>query len=497
MGTVGILVVASYLLATIAIGVAFRGRQESAEDYFTADGKLASRFGSVLVGFSVAATLFSGISFLSYPSLSYGGALTAVASLACFPIAYVVLRYWFLPHYLSAGYTHPYEIFERAFGVSVRYVASVLFILLRIGWMAALIYAPVIALLTMLGLDKGQWFWPLILIVGASSTFYTVLGGIRGVVATDALQFVVLFGAVIAVSGYVLVNLPVPFAEAISLAKADGMDLTFADWSLDLTAETTWTFLIGATLVNLSSWIADQMSLQRYLATRNLRDTSRAFLLNVIGSATVLASLLATGLLLALWYAVRPADDVPEAADEVLPFFIVNELPGVVAGLITAALLAATMSSMTSGINSLAGTITLDFRVKVGRPMTQRQQLRFGRVTSLVTGILATAVAGVVEQLGTIFEISQTILGVFAAPLLGGMVLAIRRSRISALAMSTAMVLSSVVGAGLVFTPLYVLWVSPAVFVLTITLAYVFNQVLPVPRPYDDHETSTDRSTLT
>src|SRR5690606_14969963 len=98
--------------------------------------------------------------------------------------------------------------------------------------------------------------------------------------------------------------------------------------------------------------------------------------------------------------------------------FVATRLPTGASGLLLAAILAATMSSMTSGINALAGSLTLDFRRDVTSSGEPRRQLVIARYASLAIGLISTLIAGVVGRLGTIFDITQTLLGVFLGPLL-------------------------------------------------------------------------------
>src|SRR5690606_817257 len=97
-----------------------------------------------------------------------------------------------------------------------RTVAAAMFVLLRVGWMAALIYAPTVAVLAAGNLDPRVWFWPLVLAIGISCTIYTTLGGIRGVIITDAIQFLVIAVGIGLTVGFVAVRLPVPLGEAVA-----------------------------------------------------------------------------------------------------------------------------------------------------------------------------------------------------------------------------------------------------------------------------------------
>lgn len=468
------IIIGFYLLATIAVGILCRGKQDDANDYFTAGGRLSGPVGQVLVGLSIAATLFSGISLLAYPSIVYQHGLTILWGLLTFPVAWVILKFWFLPRYFKANPGgRPYDFIEDRFGQGVRRTCATLYIMLRIGWMAALIYAPTLAIIGAGGLDE-KWFWPLILTLGLSSTLYTVFGGIRGVIVTDAIQFIVIAGGIGITIAYVLFNLPDTEQGPVALLSDTGR-LEWLNPSLDpTTALTVWAVIIGVGIANLGSYLADQMSLQRYLASGNVRSAARAFSINVVSVFIVIIMLAMLGLSLALWYTTQPDGSLPEAADQIFPYFVATQLPAGAAGLLLAAIIAATMSSITSGINALAGSLTRDF-LPPSVTQSPKSQLRVARLTSLVIGVAATVAAGYVNKLGDIFSISQSLLGVFLGPLLCVAVLAlIKRPRVNSVSLSIGLVAGCVAGWAIAlsgyYTPyaIYSLWVAPTAFVVTL-----------------------------
>lgn len=468
------IVIALYLAGTVALGLWYGGRQSDTEDYFTGGGKMAGPFQSVLVGLSIAATLFSGISFLAYPSIVFQHGLAVAVGLMSFPLCWVFMRFFLIRRYLAEASVEPYRLIEQRFGVGVRSTAAAMFLMLRVGWMSALIYAPTIAILGAADL-ADHWFWVIALTIGLSSTVYTTLGGIRGVIVTDALQFVVIFGALLLVVGVICFRLPVTMAEAVDQLDANGQLQVFK-WSADFTEPfTVWSVIIGLTVANLAAYLADQMSLQRYLSCGDTDAANRSFTINIVGATVVVTLLIATGLGLSLWYAYAPDAIAGLEPDQVFPRFVAAQLPAGVTGLVLAAVLAATMSSMTSGINTLSATVTLDFRARFGSPMTDAQQLRFAKLTSLGVGLLATLLAGLVGQLGDIFGIAQTLLGVFLGPLLACILLTLLRVPARPGAVIAAMLLGCVAGWAVAFSDAYSLWVAPAALVATLVTAAVLS----------------------
>jgi len=490
LSTLDLILIVIYLAATIAIGLIARGRQQTASDYFAAGGRLSGVVGTILVGLSVAATLFSGISFMAYPSVIYNGGfiLYPWVLLVCFPVTWIMLA-WFLPRYLSRSIRHapdgeqvgqPFDVIEQRFGGGARLVAAAMYVLLRIGWMGALIYAPTLAIMAAAGLGDG-WFWPVILTVGISSTIYTMFGGIRGVIVTDAMQFIIIIVGVALVALIAFGQLPVTAGEAWQQVISSGQ-LDVIDLSLSPAAGlTVFTICIGVTVANLSNYIGDQMSLQRYLATGNTRDALRSFAVNVAGVYVVLTLLMLLGMGLYLFYRNTPDASLPESADKVFPHFIATQLPVGVSGLLLAALLAATMSSITSGINALAGTITLDLWPRLVDKLNPDTELRFARVVSLIIGLLATFAAGFVQLLAAdLFSMIQALLGVFAGPLVVVVTLSVMRHRLKPMPMILGMIVGCILGATIALSDsIASLWTAPATALTTLLVCVALSPLWP------------------
>jgi SSS family solute:Na+ symporter len=478
MHRIDLAIMAAYILGCVVAGLLARGKGDDAEDYFTAKGQLNNWFSTIVVGLSMAGTFFSGISFISYPSVVYssGIVLPVLGLIVSMPICYVVLRYWFLPRYLSAGWKYPYDVLEARFGAPTRTVAASLYMLMRIGWMAAMIYAPTIAIMTMGNLDK-KWFWPIVLITGLTNTAYTVFSGIRGVIVTEAIQMVVIILGVSATIASAWWQLPVPMHEAWAGLQASGR-LDLMKFSVDPKAGlTVWTVVCGITVANLCNYIGDQMSLQRYLATGDVRAASRSFAVNFVGVVIVVGLLTIVGLSMAVFYAYVTDPTLPKSADQVFPHFVATRLPVGVAGLLLAALLAAT--SIPSGINTLAAVLTLDFHARFAPDMTEAKQAWWGRAYSLIIGLAATLAAGIVSSLGTLFELSQVILGVFAGPLLSCIVFAVGGWRCPGWGMVTAILTGWAAGVGVWYSGSAALWVAPVSAGVTLLIAGVLGRFAP------------------
>lgn len=472
MTIVDAVIIIAYLVSMMSVGIACRGRQKTASDYFTSHGTFTGMLGTMLIGLSIAASFFSGISLLAYPSIVYQNGITIIFSVILLPLSGWLTAAYFLPRYIRAGTSEPYEIIERRFGYSTRAVAAGMFLLLRTTWMATLIYVPSIAMVNGFGID-AKWLWPLMLAVGLTSTVYTVFGGLRGVIVTDAIQFVIIILGVLWPILAIFMESTVDLSSALTYLDQQGR-MKAPSFSFNLTSPFTfWSMLFGFTIGNLGMYLADQMSLQRYLSTPDIRTAQRAFVINIGGAMLVITLLVVLGLALVVWYGQISPTNVPEKADDIFPRFIATQLPVGAPGLIFAAMLAATMSSITSGINSLAATVTLDFVSRIGRLKNDETKLRFSRGCSLVIGLLATAMAGIVGQLGTVFEISQTLIGVFIGPLMTCMLLAVSSWKLSSQSVIAGLFVGTIAGWCVIATPIDRIWVSTAAAAATAVIPLI------------------------
>ncbi|WP_221031981.1 sodium:solute symporter family transporter [Actomonas aquatica] len=463
------IIVIVYLSGIVAVGIRFRGRQDDINDYFTAQSGFGGWLGTLLVGLSLGATVFSALSFVAYPSIVITHGATVLMSMVGFPVAYVVLRYWFLPRYLATKSSSPYDIIERRFGTPTRLVASGLFVLLRLCWMSALIYAPVLVVMASCQLDD-RWFWPLVLTIGLVSTAYTVVGGIRGVIITDAIQFLLIIAVLAGTILYVMLKVPLTMDE-VGHYLTQETDLLQLNWSLSpMVTITVWGMAIGATLQNMSTFTADQMSLQRYLAAGGVKSASRAFGASMLSMVMVLTMLAAVGLTVGTWYSLHPDAGLPADADKVFPYFVATQLPVGFMGVVIAAILAATMSSITSGINALSGSLLSDF-YPFSKRVQPRTLLRYARLTSAVIGVLATMVAGLIEDMGTLFDIMNAFYGIFLGPLLGCMVCAVAPLAVRPGALIASLFIGSLAGFAVAYSDVANLWVSAVSAVVTVAMA--------------------------
>lgn len=475
MTLIDLLIVAAYLIGIVAVGIIYRGKQDDTSDYFTTRGGFAGFIGSVIVGLSVGATLFSGLSFVAIPSNAFTFGVTAMSGLFMWPAFYFLMRYWFLPRYLAKPQESPYDIVERRFGLPVRRTISGMFIACRVVWMSAVIYVPALLLTSGGGLGP-EWFWPVVILIGASSTVYTVIGGIRGVIITDALQFLLIAGVLVATILYIVFRIPLSFAEVTAYVDSNTRLLNF-NWSLSLTETmTVMAMMLGGGAQMMVYYTSDPMLLQRYLAAGNQREAASAVGTSIVSQVGVLLMLAVVGLALGAWYSLHPDPALPGNPDRVFPHFVATHMPVGFVGLIAAAILAATMSSVTSGISALSGALLNDFRSHIAAD--EKARLKHARVTSAVIGIVSTLGAGLVEHLGTLFNIMNLYYGIFLGPMMGCMICTVGRRAVNGRVLIVAMFVGCLSGMAVGYSVIANLWVSLISCAVTLLVAYLGSLVI-------------------
>lgn len=446
MHFVDYIVVACYLAVAIGLGIVFSGRQSRSE-FFTAGRSM----GWLPVGLSVMATLFSSNSFVFYPSAAYASSLRIGLSLVSFTLMAPLVAWVFIPVYSRLNCATAYQYLELRFGLAVRCLASGLFVLLRIGWMASATYSASLVIAGLANLDQRM----VIVLLGAVSIAYTILGGLRAVMWTDVLQFGVF-------TSTILIALLLAFPrEAGAPSLVINSYLAHRDTALfDFTPSMTltygsWAILIGVFLEALSAYGADQVAVQRYLSARTEKTSQFGLYVSILGMWLVVPALLLIGVGLYGHYGAHPQElsvlltdpasrdqllDLsgrPEEVaqlmtrnnlqDQVLPLFVRTHFPIGGQGLFLAALMAAIMSSIDSGIHSVTTAVVVDFRDRLcpgWKPADDAGDVLTIRALTVLIGVIAVGLAMFVGPLGDVFTIGKMMTAAFGGPLLAVFLLA-------------------------------------------------------------------------
>ncbi len=475
------LVILIYLAFIVGMGVYF-GRHQSRKEYFAASGSM----GVMAVGLSVMATLFSSNSFVMFPSAAYGTGLTLAIALISFTAMTPFIMYVFIPMFRRLECPTAYEYLERRFHVSVRCLASGLFVLLRIAWMASATYAASLVMASVSGFDQVH----VIIALGSVSVLYTMMGGLRAVMWTDVVQFFVFAVTIILVVIILISPEETGGASGIVESYFEGRDKVLFNFEPSMVLKFgSWAVLTGIFLEALSAFGADQVAVQRYISAKSEKTAQRGALLNLGGMWLIMPSLLFIGMALHVNFEKHPQELVPVVSkklsslpsedwpasfqnraefiaavkenpneenlapyyeahpesvrqdmlalgldDQALPRFVELHFPVGLSGLFLAALMAAIMSSIDSGIHSVTTVLIVDFRDRLKpawKPEKDIDDVKFIRILVVLIGIIAVTLACMVRNLGDVFTVGKLLTSGFGGPLLAVFVLAFFSPRVS------------------------------------------------------------------
>jgi len=344
-----------YIIGNLYLGYVLGKKVDSPEDFFL--GRRTTPWWAI--GISVIATYVSALSFLGAPAWSYASGLSVIAIHLNYPIVIFFVITLFLPFFWNSGVASIYEYQERRFGPTSRSVISVIFLVSQALTSAAILYATSLVLEFITGIDVVH----AIVIVTMIALIYTAMGGITAVIWTDVIQAgVLLVGALIIV--YALVDqLPTSMGETLASLKAEGKTNPL-NWSTDWSQEATvWTGVIAMTLFHVTVYGANQMMVQRTLAAKNIGDAKKSYLLMGFVAFFVYFLFFFLGI---LFYSYYGGAEFENGNTIILQFATDYGVPGLM-GVIAAAVMAASMSSLDSSFNSMATVSTIDFYQKYFR----------------------------------------------------------------------------------------------------------------------------------
>jgi SSS family solute:Na+ symporter len=413
LATLDWIAIGLYAIVLIGMGLYFMGRENSTDDFFLA----GRRIPWWAAGISIFATQLSAITFMAIPAKSYDtNWILFIQNLGILALVPIV-AYCFLPFFRRLSVTTAYEYLEYRFHVSLRLAGSAVYMCFQVGRVAIVTLLPSLALAAVTGFDVTAC----ILGMGAICILYTVLGGIEAVIWSDVLQTVVLIGG----AAWALCAMTAGVDGGVSAIVNDAMTsekLQLADMRFDFSEPTILVVILGALFINIIPYASDQSVVQRYLTTKDEAASRKAIWTS--GLLAVPASLIFFALGTSLWayYRANPESLEPTSKlDQILPFFLVDQLPAGVGGLVIAGLFAAAMSSLDSSMNSVSTAFTTDFYARFRPETTDHQRLRVAKIATVAIGVIGTGAALLMAALNdaSLLDTWFKIIGLFGSALAG------------------------------------------------------------------------------
>ncbi|HRE79476.1 MAG TPA: sodium/solute symporter [Opitutaceae bacterium] len=409
MGTLDYCLIAVYFVATLGLGWFVGTGQKTIKDFFHGDRSIPW-WAAMCSG---VATIVSGVSYLGSPGLAFSTNYNWLQFRLAVPFALLIICCILLPLFYKMGVYSIYEYLERRFDRRTRLLSACMFVFLKCGYLSVVIYASSLVLAEIVPLPFGV----ITITVGMVTALYTLVGGIKAVIWTDTLQLGVFVGGIIATISVVLSQVDGGVSTIIDIADRSGR-LDFFNFSTDWTQTYTfWGCVFGGMFMIISQFGTDQAEIQRYLTTRTARDANVAMIFSHLALVVVGFGLFFIGTALFAFYSLHPEKGgLESSANRIYAKFIVEEMPVGMKGLLVGAVLAASMSTISSVLNSLA-TVTLADLVPAISKRTPT--LASARWITLVFGGITTGLACFGGQFGNLLDASNRIINLFGGSLVG------------------------------------------------------------------------------
>jgi SSS family solute:Na+ symporter len=406
-----------FLIAALAIWVMTR-KQKNTEDYFLAGRNL----GWFVVGASIFASNIGSEHVVGLAGAGAGGKIPMlIYELHAWLV--ITLGWVFLPFYMRSGVFTTPEFLERRFNSNTRWFLSVFslvaYVLTKVS---VTVYAGGIVISSILAID----FWTGALVTVVLTGIYTVLGGMRAVVYTEALQTIVLvLGA--GTLTFVGLNAVGGWSEMKAALEPGYLDM----WRPASDPEFPWpSLVITSSIVGMWYWCTDQYIVQRVLSARNITQGRRGTIFGGFLKLLPVFLFLIPGVVaLALKNKGELHWDSPDAAFATL---LMNKMPAGLRGLVAAGLLAALMSSLASVFNSCSTLFTVDIYKKLKPNTPEKDLVNIGRIATIIVVGLGIAWIPIMQNIsGVLYQYLQSVQAYIAPPITAVFLLGIFHRRIN------------------------------------------------------------------
>ncbi|XP_071953219.1 sodium-dependent multivitamin transporter-like isoform X1 [Antedon mediterranea] len=427
-GIVDYLIFGAMLVVSAATGLyhAFADSgQNTTAKFLMADRSMFS----LPVAISVLASFCSAITILGIPAEIFKHGVQYWLIIWSYFLVIPITALVFIPVFYDLKVISAYEYLDRRFSRLIRVLGACMFILQTVFYMAVVLFAPALALEVVTSLDV----WKTVLMTGLICTFYTSLGGIKAVIWTDVFQFLVLVGSLVVV--VVMGTIRAGGIDHVWNYNKEKGQLNFIVLDPDpLMRINLWSVIIGGTLTALPIWAVSQTAVQRFLTSKDLKGAQRSIWYSLPGNIIMVSLVSFCGLVLYAFYdGTTPSRQVPDysSIDQILIFFVSQEfgnIPGI-QGLFVACLFAGTLSTVASGLNSLAAVTLIDIVKPIRRARNKEGSVASGpqdrsdtKLSKMLTcgyGVICILLAFVASNIGSLIQTANTVFGAVGGPLLG------------------------------------------------------------------------------
>lgn len=417
-------------------------------------------------------------------------------------IAMVLAALYFLPKYLRAGITTVPEYLEHRYDRTTRVIATSLFLF---SYVVAIL--PVVLLSGAVAMDSlfdisarfnvehQQTITYLVWGMGTFGALYAIIGGLKAVAISDTINGI----------GFLIAGLMIPVLALSHVGNGDiwaGMAeiYTVEHEKFDITGDEPGSFLpfgvlfTGMIVNQIFFWCVNQSILQRAMGAKNLAEGQKGILIASFFKLLAPFIVVLPGVIAFYLFKEQLAEDDYLQA---YPMLVKLVLPDALLGFFAAVMVGAVLSTFNSVLNSSATLFGEGiYRGLVNPNATGIQQVKFGRICSIVLALLAMMIAPVISEVSSLYNYLQKANATFFGPMLAIFIAGFFFSKMSAIAAKTAMVLGPIVFGLTVFVfgdatqqfvktlfntshEVHFLHFLAAVFIFSLVLMFVISAIFP------------------
>jgi SSS family solute:Na+ symporter len=396
-----------YVLFIVGLGFYFARRTHTTDDYFLAGRSLTWW----LIGFSLFASNVSSSTLVGLSSSAFGSGISVYNYEWMAALVLIVFLVFFLPFYLKTRvFTMP-EFLERRFDQRSRYYFSALLVLMNIVIdTAAALYAG--ALVVQIIYPEIP-LWQSVVVLGILAGIYTIAGGLKAVVYTDAVQAVLLMTGTFLVAALSFEAIGGSWSSVTAVVPPEDLSIVrpASDPVLPWPGLLTGVFLLG-----FYFWGTNQFMVQRALGARDLNHGRWGALFAGFLKLPIIFIMVLPGIFGRLLYPAAEYPALAENPDLIFPTLMFDLLPVGIRGLIISALVAAIMSSVDSTLNSASTLVTMDFIKKLKPKVPNHSLVIAGRIVTFVFMTLAILWAPQIIKFPNIWTYLQQMLAYLSPP---------------------------------------------------------------------------------
>ncbi len=396
MSNTALITILLFSLGVLLTGAAFSRTGKDMKSFFAGGGNVPWGMN----GLSLFMGFFSAGTFVVWGSIAYSYGIVAVIIQLTMSVAGFVVGTWIAPRWQRTHTLTAASYISERLGVSVQKFYTYIFLIVSVFTTGSFLY-PVAKIVEV---SAGIPLTTSILALGVFSMIYVSIGGLRGVVVTDVLQFVILFSAVI-----IVVPLSFEKVGGVSAFLANVPDSFFEP----VHGEYSWWFILVFCVYNSFFLGGNWAYVQRYTSVRSASDSRKVGWL--FGSLYLVSAVL--WMIPPMLYRVYNPSLAGLDNENAYLLMCKAAMPAGLLGLMLGGMIFATASSLNATLNISAGVFTNDIFKRLVPGASEKTLMRVARISTLGFGLLALIVALLVKSMGGIVNVVISVAALTGVPI--------------------------------------------------------------------------------